>query len=379
MDFSFLNNIHLIIRRYEEENRMKGTNINILNVMGKEHDEVIICKLLAFLLNPNEKHGQGNYFLDIFLQSIKEQKIEEDEIFSVITEFPTDESRRIDIVLKSNKRFLPFEVKINAGDQDEQCIHYYNYSKNHYKSEKVFYVTIDGHEPNKSSKDNLIIGTNLILLSFKSDILGWLESCENEQERKFSIPLKELIRSLKSSISNFCKIMENNNMSNEIFDVIKNNPESAEAIYKTMQTVCNSNKNWADFCKSIVDSNLNYVDNGEFGNRNLSGASDALTLQLQSNNSIDIDIHKNFHRIFIALKDKQIAKAIMEELENKYKTFILNSFNGNGFNIENTQDYFLGESVNESDIKLYDSLINNRDKIFQKIQNFINIIIDENR
>jgi hypothetical protein len=109
---------------------MKGTNINILNVMGKEHDEVIICKLLAFLLNPNEKHGQGNYFLDIFLQSIKEQKIEEDEIFSVITEFPTDESRRIDIVLKSNKRFLPFEVKINAGDQDEQCIHYYNYSKN---------------------------------------------------------------------------------------------------------------------------------------------------------------------------------------------------------------------------------------------------------
>jgi hypothetical protein len=173
--------------------------------------------------------------------------------------------------------------------------------------------------------------------------------------------------------------MENNNMSNEIFDVIKNNPESAEAIYKTMQTVCNSNKNWADFCKSIVDSNLNYVDNGEFGNRNLSGASDALTLQLQSNNSIDIDIHKNFHRIFIALKDKQIAKAIMEELENKYKTFILNSFNGNGFNIENTQDYFLGESVNESDIKLYDSLINNRDKIFQKIQNFINIIIDENR
>ena len=123
MDFSFLNNIHLIIRRYEEENRMKGTNINILNVMGKEHDEVIICKLLAFLLNPNEKHGQGNYFLDIFLQSIKEQKIEEDEIFSVITEFPTDESRRIDIVLKSNKRFLPFEVKINAGDQVQITLH----------------------------------------------------------------------------------------------------------------------------------------------------------------------------------------------------------------------------------------------------------------
>ena len=116
MDFSFLDEINKIVNKYEEDNRITGKNINILQIAGKDHNEVVICKLIAFLLNPDEKHSQKEKFLNLFLKKIYEPIVSEDELKSlqIITEFPANR-RRIDIVIKSNKRFLPIEVKIWAS------------------------------------------------------------------------------------------------------------------------------------------------------------------------------------------------------------------------------------------------------------------------
>lgn len=161
-DLSFLENIYKKLSDYETKTHIEGTDISILQIAGKEQSEVVICRLISFLLNPNEKHGQKEKFLNLFLQTIKEIEeksvLSEDELKSlqVITEFPANR-RRIDIVIKSNKRFLPFEVKIWATDQNTQCKDYYDFAKEQHPvgAKKIFYLTIDGHEPNESSMDKL--------------------------------------------------------------------------------------------------------------------------------------------------------------------------------------------------------------------------------
>ena len=111
-NLDFLENIYSILNKYKEKENKTGNNISILKISSKDHDEVVVCRLIAFLLNPKENHNQDVKFLNLFLEEMGEETIQQNENFDVITEFPTDQGRRIDIVLKSNKRFIPIEVKI---------------------------------------------------------------------------------------------------------------------------------------------------------------------------------------------------------------------------------------------------------------------------
>ena len=114
---TLLNSVSTIINKYEEEKAETGTSINLFKIAKIETDEVIICRILAYLLNPEERHYQNVTFLNLFLKEIGEDEITHDEKFSVITEYPTDKRRRIDIVLKSQYRFIPIEVKAEVNLQ----------------------------------------------------------------------------------------------------------------------------------------------------------------------------------------------------------------------------------------------------------------------
>lgn len=369
-NLDFLENIYSILNKYKEKENKSGNNISILKISGKDHDEVVICRLIAFLLNPKENHNQDVKFLNLFLDEIGET-IQQNENFDVITEFPTDQGRRIDIVLKSNKRFIPIEVKIYASDQKEQCVHYYNYSHSNYNAEKVFYLTPYEHTPDESSKGDLKPGETLKLITFKEQILNWLENCEKDNSN-YTPMLLELIRELKIAIRKFCGLVENKEMNEELLKEImksENNLEVAKAICSAEKSI-NPNDLWKNFCNNIEQNTIGdwheYAKNEE----------NTLTVYVEE---IDVDFTELFNSIFIT-STADISKTRRQEIFEKLRNILINeNFNcgeidiERGFNVSNTKEFFLRNGT-ESQFDLYFLFIYKKEQIIERIKAFISLI-----
>jgi len=96
-------------------------------------DENKVSDILAFFLNPEQTHAQGNIFLKIFMQTVG-LDIDCDKFsVEVKTEHSTNERRRIDIVILFNdgEYIVGVENKIYATttDQYRQIEHYCEYLK----------------------------------------------------------------------------------------------------------------------------------------------------------------------------------------------------------------------------------------------------------
>ena len=179
--------------QFARKNMSKPLKYNIFDVLDVAHREVIICRFMADLLDPRGAHGKGDKFLRLFMEKILSKDgysidwTEEDyKNTQVYTEYPLgnkgQNKRRIDIVIKSNKRFIPIEAKIYAGDQKSQCYDYWCYaSKRNLQSDTfVWYLTREGTLPSDYSRrssggDILLSRKNIKTLSFKKDILKWAE------------------------------------------------------------------------------------------------------------------------------------------------------------------------------------------------------------
>ena len=372
-DLSFLENIYKKLSDYETKTHREGTDISILQIAGKEQSEVVICRLISFLLNPNEKHGQKEKFLNLFLQTIKE--IEEESVISadelkslqVITEFPANR-RRIDIVIKSNKRFLPFEVKIWATDQNTQCKDYYDFAKEQHPvgAKKIFYLTIDGHEPNASSMDKLKDEGHLELLSFTNHVLSWLEQCENDKD-SYSPILQEYIRELKLAVRKFCGYTENQRMNEEILDEIIVD----EKKLKAAKAICSIEKEirpdslWKVFCHNISNSDL---EDERLPNYEL-----AFII-----NTVDVIFENLFECIEITYTGKETPSDIQLIYEKLRSILMEHDYNctkieNNGFSINNCREKFLGKDIS-SNFDLYVLFKNNKEAIIENIKKFNDLI-----
>ena len=94
---------------------------NIFGVLGIYAKEVIMCRFLADLLNPEGKHGCGILFLKSFVQDVLKEYSMSDVLLAhtdVSKEFTIDNERRIDIVIHNSRFFIPIEVKIYADEQE---------------------------------------------------------------------------------------------------------------------------------------------------------------------------------------------------------------------------------------------------------------------
>lgn len=125
-------------------------------------------------------------FLTLFL---KEIGIEDENIYDKNWEVTREKAfdldtikGRLDFEIKSKDCIYIIEMKIDAGDQPEQLIRYQKFAKEQHKKYKIFYLTLDGHNASKKSigeEENLeenekVEYTNI---SFKEEILNWLENC----------------------------------------------------------------------------------------------------------------------------------------------------------------------------------------------------------
>lgn len=163
-------------------------NYNIFRILEVSEKEVVMCRMLADLLNPAGAHRKGSVYLYHFLREVLKARVTEDDLNSVQVEkeylIPGTE-RRIDIAVYTGRYFLPIEVKIHAGEQRSQCYDYYQYAKerNAGGDARVCYLTIDGKLPSEYSlsrydQDGNVtdrIGTeNIIPVSFRRHVAPWL-------------------------------------------------------------------------------------------------------------------------------------------------------------------------------------------------------------
>lgn len=63
----FLNKAQKKYQKHLENDKFKTSGKTYLEIMGGERDEVTFSNLLHFFLDPNEQHGFGKYFLELFL------------------------------------------------------------------------------------------------------------------------------------------------------------------------------------------------------------------------------------------------------------------------------------------------------------------------
>ena len=263
---NILNQVRIVSQKIKEQRKEKferGESFNIFNDLGFMSDEVHLHSMfLANLLNPKGSHGQRGKFLEAFLKmlqksfpTISADNLELDitnasvEVEKYIGRQTDSEGGRIDIYLTDGKHSIIIENKIYAGDQYHQMLRYWNYgmSQKGNDTEKSFvliYLTLDGCSPSKDSLGEDLKENDIVCLSYKSDIRGWLDRCVELASRT---PLvRETINQYISTID----ILTNNVMEDnkELLDILCKE-ENLDAVF------------------DIIDSKgnlINHIINDEF-------------------------------------------------------------------------------------------------------------------
>ena len=211
---------------------------NLFNILGVDDKEVVMCRFLADLLNPQGEHACGYLFLESFCQDVLKitgQSATILERTTVTTEYVINNERRIDIVIQNDNHFIPIEAKLFAGDQPRQCFDYYEYAKQYDDSARVVYLTIDGKEPSASSRAGLN-RTDIYCISWTRDIIMWLDSLLS----KCTDPVVDGLRQYKEAIESITKnnlSIRNAEMTKFIKSIVTNSKDSFKACIEIEKSI----------------------------------------------------------------------------------------------------------------------------------------------
>lgn len=150
-------------------------------------DEMGLSKIIAFLLDPKERHGQGDLFLNSFLKYINKPSFLAYDNAQVVVEKLTSKNRRHDIFIEgylndSRNWIISIENKLKfASDQIEQLKDYQkdieeNYSQGDYC---LVYLPVFKEEPSEESiprnEWNKLVDEGKAVLLSAEDLILWLD------------------------------------------------------------------------------------------------------------------------------------------------------------------------------------------------------------
>ncbi len=267
-----LQEVSAISKKYEEIAKITGENYNIFNILGLSTKEVRThSAFIADLLNPEGLHGQGSIFLELFFDQIKiKLNVEKEKIKSIedtIKKIPSkkanvfveenigkisdDEGGRIDIVIKDSFKQIVIENKICADDEKRQLVRY----KNKYPNALLLYLTLHEKEASDKSitkKDNskLIIYEDYFNITYKEDIVRWLEKCK---EKAVNQPI---LRETLTQYINLIKFLTgqtmNEKMENEIVKLLLNNNSNFNNAMTIIEAFDKIKKDTYDFLSDLL-------------------------------------------------------------------------------------------------------------------------------
>lgn len=317
-----------IVKHHNELMVAKGDHFNLFSVLNIETKENRThSAFLAELLNPKGTHLMGDVFLKLFLVVVKHNdkfKEQEDKKFSTHNAFvkvehgigninlcnKVNENRsdasggRIDIFLRDKKKnVICIENKIHAIDQEAQIQRYCNY-KTHRNT--VYYLTLTGEYPSDRSRLQLEPDTDFFNISYRTDIVTWLELCLKEVPNFTG--LRESINQYILLIKKLTKTM-NKEQEKELIELMMANVEESSFIATNFDKALNSLRH--NFRKDILIELKKRLNEDDY--------------LVEEGNSVD----KKYAQLWIHLKSNP----------QPYFLFGVESFSGRG---HNNGDLFVG-------------------------------------
>jgi len=255
-----LDRVSATAKSFEAQYRENGTAYNIFKVAGISAKEVEMCRVLADLLDPKGLHYQGNTYLKLFMDMVVKPLVENAGNIDlskakVTAEHRTDKGRRIDIVIDDGVIFIPMEVKIYAGEQEQQIADYAAFSRKMNSSAgfvPVLFLTPGWYESSEAPNGDYVP------ISFEKHIIPWLEKCLSLAETERAAPIRETLKQFTRAIKSFCGSMEDEAMEKAINDLVKesrDNYTAALLISKALEELDDDfdNKIWDIFKGKIFD------------------------------------------------------------------------------------------------------------------------------
>lgn len=231
-----------IQNKFDQIAKITGEHFNVFSVLKMDSKEVQMhSALIGELLNPKGSHGLEDkplqYFIEVITNKLRSKNIKNYETkFLLQTKFVTTviekhigntnedktEGGRIDIIIQEkNRNAIIIENKIYAIEQPNQLIRYNNYSK----ESPILYLTLNGEAP--TSHGNLIENVHYFTISYKDDIIQWLEICLKEA---VDFPmLREVIKQYIYLIKKLTYQTTNDKMNEEIKNTILRNKENIKS------------------------------------------------------------------------------------------------------------------------------------------------------
>ena len=140
-----------------------SNDINIFELCALGHDEVKNCRILAWLLDENAKHGLGHRFLEelillgcepnemlCFKEALETSYATRTEICP-----NADNTDRVDIVCESLKMLVFIEVKIDSNEHTSQTDRYYTrlIHNSAGRQNKLIFISVDDTPSNMHAKN----------------------------------------------------------------------------------------------------------------------------------------------------------------------------------------------------------------------------------
>jgi len=208
-------------------------DFNIFTALNLVNNEIKHSNFLSWLMNPNESHGLGDYFLNSFLKKISFKAsllgVEGPSIFDIDSWRFNDaevlrERSNIDIIIRcDNQKFICIlENKIYSKEHDKQLKRYIDTVKREYPDyAKLFvYLTIEGEIPTE---------TEYIPLSY-SDIVILVENLLSSKKDKLSPEILTFITQYEEIIRRY--IMKDSEIQEICRKIYKKHKKAIDLIFE---------------------------------------------------------------------------------------------------------------------------------------------------
>lgn len=260
-----------LLRKLSKQMEGKRLEVNMADRFNPfrffRKDELGLSAILAFLLDPKETHGQGDLFLNSFLEKLNLHHFLAYDQVDVIVEKTTENNRRHDIFIRGilndkTQWVLSIENKLNwAKDQDKQIEDYladlisYEVGNNYF----ILYLPVNYCNPSKDSIDEKEwehkVESGNAKVWDQNIVIDWLNNVEitNREVKSF---IKFFVKHLKERVMGENKdysllvneMAKETNILNLALDIIRSKDEFLKIIASEFKS--NLKGNPPDWIKS---------------------------------------------------------------------------------------------------------------------------------
>lgn len=208
---------------------------NFFYMLKIEEKEVLICRMLKAIIEPNGIHGLGIEPLNQFLKIIGHKTSLNLNNAYITLEEEISDKRRVDIVIHIDNEVLPIEAKIWAGDQPSQLFDYYHYYKDEgYQIDKIYYLTpyiMEGRPSNYSLTKKTNDGNILELENCNYECISFSETIVNLIDNIIKLNCNEKILFILNQFLEVLKDMtKEEKMQNTIISEVRSTVKNEDSI-----------------------------------------------------------------------------------------------------------------------------------------------------